>query len=95
MLAKNEDTKRRKFLAINAVNIKQAIFDNKKLTPKAKMTAFKAYIEPIFPYNYKIWTITSYQAENTISAFQQSLLRTYMLNVKWTKRKMYIEQQQL
>ena len=47
------------------------------------MTAFRAYIEPIFLYNCEIWTITSSQAETTINPFQQCLLRTYVLNVEW------------
>ena len=46
------------------------------------MTAFRAYIEPIFLYNCKIRTTTSSQAESTITAFQRGLLRTYKLNVK-------------
>ena len=43
------------------------------------MTVFR----DIFLYNCEIWTITSSQAENTINAFQQILLRIYGLNVKW------------
>ena len=54
MVATNEYIKRRKFPAINTANIKTAIFDNKKLTPEIKMTAFKVYIEPIFLYDCKI-----------------------------------------
>ena len=53
------------------------IFDNKKLTPEAKKT-----FRDIFLYNCEIWTITSSQAGNTINAFQQILLRIYVLNMK-------------
>ena len=70
MLASNEDIKQRKVLAITAANIKQAISDGKNLTPETQMTAFRVYIEPVFLYNCKIWTITFSQAESTINAFQ-------------------------
>ena len=82
MLDTNEDTKRRKLLAVSAANKIQAIFDNKKLIRETKMAAYRAYIEPIFLRNCEIWTITSSQAENTFNAFQRRLLRTYVLNVK-------------
>ena len=82
MLDTNEDIKRRKFLARNAANRIQAIFDNEKFTPETKMSAFRAYIESIFLHNCKIWTVTSSQAENIINAFQRMLLRTYVLNEK-------------
>ena len=63
MLDTSEDIKQRKLLAINAANRIQAIFDNKKLTPETKMTAFRAYIKPIFLQNCENWTITSSQVE--------------------------------
>ena len=54
MLDTNEYIKRRKVLAINAANRIKDFFDKKKLTPEAKMTAFRAYIEPTFLYNCEI-----------------------------------------
>ena len=54
MLDTKEDIKRRKFLAINATNRIQTIFDNKKLAAETKMTAFRAYIEPILLYDCEI-----------------------------------------
>ena len=69
MFDTKEDKKRRKVLAINAANIIQAIFVNKKITPETKMTSFRAYIEPISLYNCRIWTTTSSQAEKAINAF--------------------------
>ena len=47
------------------------------------MKAFRAYFEPIFLYNCKIWTIPPSQAVKTINPFQWRLLRTYVLNIKW------------
>ena len=47
------------------------------------MKALWAYFQPIFLCNCEIWTITPYQAVKTINAFQQRLLRPYVLNVKW------------
>ena len=48
------------------------------------MKAFRAYVEPIFLYNCEIWTITPSQAVKTINTFQWRLLRTYVLNSKWS-----------
>ena len=79
-----EDIKRRKVLAITAANQLKIIFDNKKITPETKMKAFRAYVEPIFLYNCEIWTITPSQAVKTINTFQWRLLRTYVLNSKWS-----------
>ena len=42
MLDTGEDIKQRKILAITAANQLKIIFDNKKLTPKTKMIAFRA-----------------------------------------------------
>ena len=83
MLDMGEDIKRRKILAITAANQLKIIFDNKKLTPETKMKAFRAYVEPIFLYNCKIWTITPSHIVKTINIFQRRLLRTYVLNAKW------------
>ena len=47
------------------------------------MKALRAYFEPIFFCNGKIWTMTPSEAVKTIYAFQRRLLRTYVLNVKW------------
>ena len=47
------------------------------------MKALRAYFEPIFFCNGKIWTITPSEAVKTIYAFQRRFLRTYVLNVKW------------
>ena len=84
LLDTDEDIKGRKILAITAANQLKIIFDNKKLTPETKMKGFRAYVEPIFFYNCKIWIITRSQAVKTINTFQRRLLRTYVLNVKWS-----------
>ena len=83
MLDKGEDIKWRKILTFTTANQLLIIFDNKKLTLETKMKAFRAYVEPIFFYNCKIWTITPPQAVKTINTFQRRLLKTYVLNVKW------------
>ena len=57
-----DDIKRSKVLTINAANRVQAISDTKKFTPEIKMTAFRAYIKPIFLYNREIWIITFLEA---------------------------------
>ena len=57
-------------------NLLRIIFDNKNLTPETKMKAFRAYVEPIFLYNFEIWTIIPSQAIKAINAFQRRLLRT-------------------
>ena len=69
MLETGEDIKRRKILTITVANQLKFIFDNKKLTPETKMKAFRAYVEPIFLHNCKIWTITSSQVVKTINEF--------------------------
>ena len=79
MLDTGEDIKRRKILAITAARQLKIIFNNKKLTPETKMKAFRAYVEPIFLCNYKIWNISPSQAVKTTNAFQRRLLRT----LKW------------
>ena len=84
MLDTGNGIKRRKILAITAANQLKIILDNKKLTSETKMKAFRAYVEPIFLYNCKIWTIAPSQTMKSINAFQQRLLRTYVLNVKWS-----------
>ena len=83
MLDTNKHTKWRKVLAINAAKRIQAISDNKTLTQETKITAFRTYIKPNFMYSCEIWKMKSNQAENIIHAFQERLLRTYVLNVKW------------
>ena len=57
-----DDIKRSKVLTVNAGNRLQAIFDTKKSTPETKMTAFRAYIKPIFLYNRETWIITFLEA---------------------------------
>ena len=84
MLDMGEDIKRRKILEITDDTELKIIFDNKKLTPETKMKAFRAHAEPIFPYNCKIWTTTPSQAVKTINAFQRRLLRSDVLNIKWS-----------
>ena len=69
MLDTGEDIKRRKTLTITVANQLKIIFDKKKLTPETKMKAFRAYVEPIFLYNFEIWTITPSQVVKTINAF--------------------------
>ena len=84
MLDTGEDIKRTKILAIKAAKQLKIIFNNKKLTSETKMKAFRAYVEPVFLYNCEIWTITPSQAVKTINKFQRRLLKTYVLNVKWS-----------
>ena len=47
------------------------------------MKPLRVYFGPMFLCNCEIWTVTPSQAVKIINAFQQRLLRTYVLNLKW------------
>ena len=70
MLDMGEGIKQRKIIAITTANQLKIIFDNEKLTPETKMKVFRAYVEPIFLCNCKIWTIKPSQAVKIINTFQ-------------------------
>ena len=76
------DIKRRKGLAINALNKIKYIIDNDKLTWKTKSRAFDTYVGSIFQYNSELWTMTM-KRENEIDVFQRTLLRTKIIKIKW------------
>ena len=84
MLDTTEDIKRRKLLATNAANNLQHLFQNTDLTINLKSKLITTYIEPIFLYNSETWTLTK-TMENSIDAFQRTIIRRYCLNVKWPK----------
>ena len=60
------------------------MFRNEKLTIATKMKILGTYIEPIFMYNSEIWTLTKTQ-EQSIDAFQRTLIRNYVFGIKWPK----------
>ena len=84
LLDTDEDIKRRKGLAIDAVRNQKNVFRSKKLTAKTKAKLFLSFIDSIFLYNSEIWTLTKTQ-ESKIDSFQRRLLRTHVLNVHYPK----------
>ena len=76
------DIKRRKGLAINALNKIKYILNNNKLTLKTKSQAFNTYVGSIFLYNSELWTMTK-KRENKIDVFQRTLLRSQIIQMKW------------
>ena len=49
-----------------------------------KVKLIDTYIEPIFHYNSETWTLTK-TMEESVDAFQRTMIRRYVLNVKWPK----------
>ena len=79
-----EDIKRRKSLALSALNKLNDIWENKKITIKLKSKIFNSTIKPIFLYNSELWTLSKTE-ENQIDSYQRRLLR-YMLCIKWPEK---------
>ena len=84
ILETGNDIKRRKGLAIDAINKIKHILNNKKLTLKMKSRAFEAYISSIFLYISELWTMTK-NREEEIDIFQRKLLHIHLLNIRWPK----------
>ena len=68
ILDTENDIKRRKGLAVDALHKLQYIFKNKKLSIIIKMRAFDSYISSIFLYNSELWTLTAKREENINSS---------------------------
>ena len=77
-----EDIKRRKSLAIVAIQSLQYIWKS-KLTVERKVFIFNAIVRSIFLYNSALWTITS-SITKRIDSFQRRLLRN-VINIKYPK----------
>ena len=84
LLDTQEDIKRRKVLAMDAIKTQKKAFTSKKLSVKTKSKLFTSYIDSIFLYNSEIWTINK-TTEGKIDSFQRRLLRRYVLNISWPK----------
>ena len=84
ILDTTEDIKRRKTLAISTANNLQNLFNNGDLTINVKVKLIDTYIEPIFLYNSETWTLTK-TMEESVDAFQRTMIRRYVLNLKWPK----------
>ena len=85
ILDTENDIKRRKGLAADALHQLQYIFKNKKLSISIKMRAFDPYISSIFPNskeNSELWTLTAKREEN-INSFHRRLI--LVLIVTWPK----------
>ena len=83
LLNTEEDIKRRKALAIAAINKMHHIFYG-KIDRKIKIRAFNCYVSSVFLYNSELWSITSTIAKS-IDAFHRRLLRTSCLNIHWPR----------
>ena len=84
LLDTNEDIKRRKQLANNAMQKLKHIFENNRLKNNIKLRIFRACVESIFLYNSELWTITK-TIENRIDSYQRRLQRR-AINIKWPKK---------
>lgn len=84
LLDTEEDIKRRKQLAMNAMKKLEHIFTNSKLHNNIKIRIFKACVESIFLYNSELWTLTK-TAANKIDSFHRRLMRK-ALNIKWPNK---------
>ena len=62
--------KRRKSLALSALNKLNDIWENKKITIKLKSKIFNSTIKPIFLYNSELWTLSKTE-ENQIDSYQR------------------------
>ena len=85
LLDTENDIKRRKGLAIAAINTLKYIFNSSKLNIKTKLRVFNCYISSIFLYNSELWTLTKTK-ENQIDSFHRRLIRTSCLNIKWPNK---------
>ena len=83
LLDTEEDIKRRKGLTINLYKTCESIFSSKHVSKKVNIRVFATYIQSIFMYNSKLWTLTQ-TLENSIYIFQRKLLRR-IINVKWPR----------
>ena len=84
LLDTNEDIKRRKQLANNAMRKLQHIFKNNRLNIKTKVRIFSACVKSIFLYNLELWTLTK-TAENKIDSYHRRLLRR-AINIRLTNK---------
>ena len=84
LLDTNSDVKRRKGLAIAAINNMKSLFYG-KISLNIKIRAFSCYVESIFLYNSELWSLTT-SIENSIDSFHRRLLRTACLNIKWPRK---------
>ena len=84
MIDTKEDVKRRKSLALVALNKLNDIWENKIVTVKLKLKIFNSTIKPIFLYNSELWALSKSE-ENKIDSYQRRLLR-YMLCIKWPEK---------
>ena len=79
-----KDINRRRGLTIDAFTSLKHIFQSRKVSKVIKLRVFKAYIEPIYLYNSKLWTLTK-SMEESIDIFQRKqyrkLLKIYYPNI--------------
>ena len=76
-----EDIKRRKKLAMAALNQHRHSLLSNKIRLKTRIRILNAYITSIFMYNSEVWTLTK-KLEKEIDTFQRNILRK-MLHIKW------------
>ena len=85
LLDTENEIKRRKGLAIDAIRTKKKEFNSKRLDRKVKIRIFNTYISSIFLFNSEVWTMSSKEEQN-INAFQRKLIKSYILNIFWPNK---------
>ena len=85
LLDTDNDIRRRKGLAIGAINTMKHLFYSNKIDIKTKMHVFNCYVSSTFLYNSELWTLTITK-EKLIGSFHRRILRTSCLNIRWPKK---------
>lgn len=81
LLDVNEDTKRRKHLALTAYNNTKRLLESIILPLQMRIRLFNALVGSVYLYNSETWTLTR-TAEKGIDSFHRSLLRR-VLGIHW------------
>ena len=81
LLDTDSDIRRRKQLAITAMNNLNDVWESNRTTLNTKLKIFNLLVRPIFHHNAKLWTMTKTK-DNQIDAFHRRMLRK-MLNIKY------------
>ena len=85
ILDTENEIKRRKGLAVDAIRSKKKQFRSKRLSQKVKIRIFNTYVSSIFLFNSEVWTLSSKEEQN-IDAFQRKLIKSNILNIFWPNK---------
>ena len=83
LIGTEEDIKRRKGLTHDNYHALESILKSKLVSEPVRIRIFRAYIESIFLYNTKLWTLTN-TLERSIDSFHWRLLRK-VIHVTWPR----------